>query len=105
MNDSFFVRRLERVGGLPRDLERAIHWKGSACKVLGEGRPFDQLHHQRAHTIGLFETVNRRDVWMVKRREETGFSFEACDPFGVGRRVAGRTSRRHHVPSRVSRAR
>jgi hypothetical protein len=79
------MRSFESVGDLPRDLERAIHWKRSACKLLGEGRSFDQLHHERAHTIGYFETVNRRDVWMVERSQQTGFSLEPRDPLGVGR--------------------
>ena len=78
---------------------------GSAGEVLGERRPFDELHHERADPIGDFETVNRRDVRVVQRRQQTGLSLQPRNPFGVEESAAGRTFTATSRASRVSRAR
>ena len=77
------MRRRQCVGDLTRDLERAIHRQGSAGEVLGERRPFDKLHHERADPIGNFETVNRRDVRVIERRKQTCLSLQSRNPFSV----------------------
>ena len=43
------VRRFERVGDLPRDRQRLVDRQSRPRAMpLGERRPLDQFHHQRA---------------------------------------------------------
>ena len=47
MDDALLVRRLERLGDLPRNWERIINREWPFRDAVGESLAFDQLHHQR----------------------------------------------------------
>ena len=64
VNDSLVVRRFERIGDLPRDLQRLADRQRAAGDSLGEVLPFDQLHHQRGRRIE--DAVYLGDVRMIE---------------------------------------
>jgi len=43
MDDALLVRRLERLGNLPRDRKRLVQRNWPACDAIREGRAVDQL--------------------------------------------------------------
>ena len=88
MDDPLLVRRFERLGDLPRDRQRLVERDRPVRDPIGERRAFDQLHHQRAHAVGVFEAVDVRDVRMVQRREHLRFALEAREALGIVRRTA-----------------
>ncbi len=49
MNDPALVRRLERVGDLPRDGQCLVERHAASRDPIGQRRAFDQLQHQRVH--------------------------------------------------------
>ena len=51
MDDALFVRRLERVGHLKRELERVVNWKWSALQALVERVALDQFHHEEVRRL------------------------------------------------------
>ena len=76
MDHARFVSRFERFRNLPRYGERFLDRDGTFSDSLGKRRPFDELKNERFHAVRFFETVDARDVRMVQRREELGFTFE-----------------------------
>ena len=57
------VRRLQRLGDLPRDGERLVERERAARDALGQRLALDQLHDQAAlPPSGLLEAVDRGDV-------------------------------------------
>lgn len=59
--------------------ESLVDGNRSPRDAFRERFPFDQLHHQEVHALRVFETVKRRDVGMVQRREKAGFTREPRD--------------------------
>ena len=67
--------------------------------------PVDQLHHQRAHALGVLEAVDLRDVRMIERREDLRFALEAGETIGiVGEDVRKDLDRDVALQLRVARA-
>ena len=90
MDDSSFVRGVERIGDLPRDRERL--WNRQAldsCLTSGElvreGVPFDQLQDQRRNAVRLLDAVDRTDMRMIEGREQAGFTLEPGETVGIRR--------------------
>jgi hypothetical protein len=84
MDDPLLVRRLQRVGNLPRDRQRLIERYGALCNPVGQGGPFNQLQHQGADAVGFFQAVNGGDVRMVQRGEHLRFASEPRNAILVG---------------------
>jgi hypothetical protein len=57
MYDAFFVRILQRIGDLHRDLPRVLERHGALRRIA-----LDQLHDDRA----VFDAVDVRDIGMVQ---------------------------------------
>ena len=88
MDDASLVRGLERLGDLPRDVERFADLHRTALRPLGdelgEGLPFDQLHHDGSCVPGLtLDAVDLRDMRMVERRERFRLPLESRQPIGI----------------------
>jgi hypothetical protein len=88
------VRGVERVGKLPRDPSRFVEWDRTVHQTIRQGRPFDELQHQRARVpadVGraVVNAVNGADVLMIQRGEEVRFTFESREPIGVARKSLG----------------
>ena len=73
--------------------------------ALRQRRTLDELEHQGANAVGLFEAVDVRDVRMVQGREQPRFALEAADPIGIARKHRRQDFERDVAPSFVSRAR
>src|SRR5262249_10154674 len=58
----------------------------SMLDAIREGRPLDQLHHERTNTVRLFEAVDVGDVGMVQCGERSGFPLEPGDAFRIRRK-------------------
>src|SRR5215475_5738338 len=82
MNDSLFVCDIERISDLTRDGKNLINRK-PAGYFLCEGVSFDQLQHKRTTTSRLLDSIDRTDVWMVQRSEDSRFPFESCELIGM----------------------
>ena len=105
MDDALLVRRLERVGDLPRDRQRFIERKPALGDPLGERRPFDQLHDERRGPVRLFEPVDAADVRMIQRGERLRFTLKSRDAFGIGdERLGQDLDRDLAIELRVARA-
>ena len=89
MNDPLLVGRFERLRDLLRDRQRLVERNRPACDAIGQRRPFDQFHDERAGAATLFEPVDGGDVRMVQRGEGLGFALEARETFGIGREGLG----------------
>ena len=85
MDDAVLVRGLERLGDLPRDRQRFVERKRALRDAVGQRRPLDELHHERARAAALFEAVDLRDVRVIERGEELRFALEAREPIGIAR--------------------
>jgi hypothetical protein len=83
MNDSLFVFGFERFGDLFRDHQRLVDRNGSTHEALREVFSFDQLHHECPDTVRPFETVDVRDVPVVQRGEDFGFSLEPSETIEI----------------------
>ena len=49
MDDAALVRRVERVGELPSDVQRLADRQRPAREPVGERLAFDELEHERVH--------------------------------------------------------
>jgi hypothetical protein len=83
MNDAVFVRGLERRGDLLRNREGIVARNRSLSNPIRQRRSFDQFENQRGYEpaeagpddIGLFETVDGRDVRVIERSKDLRFAL------------------------------
>ena len=87
----FLVRRIERVGDLPRPAQRLLEWHGPARQPLGQRLALDQLENERRVAAALLEAVQHADVRVIERRQHARFPLEARQPIGIG----GQRPRQH----------
>ena len=66
MNDALLVRRFQCLGDLLGDGQCLVERNRPLRDTVRERRSLDQLHHERADTVALFEAVDLRDVRMVQ---------------------------------------
>ena len=73
MHHAARVRDLERVGHQSGDGNRVAHGDRAGGQAVGEGRPFDQLQHQREGRdvrvrwrMPRLDAVDRRDAGMIQ---------------------------------------
>jgi len=88
VDDPVLVGLVERLRDLPGNGEDILNWNGTLRDPIGERRPFDEFHDQRAAAVGLFQPIDLRNVGMVQRSERFRFVFEPREPLGImGKRV------------------
>ena len=87
MRDAHLVGRFEPLRDLPRDRKCLRQRDRSTRDPIGEGRSFDELHHNgadgRGPGAGVFQTVNMCDVGMVEGGQYLCFALESREPFRV----------------------
>jgi hypothetical protein len=91
MDDAFLVRGLERLGDLPRDLERLGERQWSTRETIRQRGAIDELHHDRVQPLCDFETVNRGDMRMVQRGKQASLPSQPRDALGI----VGKLRRQH----------
>jgi hypothetical protein len=69
MHDAARMRCFERLRDLPRHGNGVANRQPAAPQPLRERRTCDILQHEKACVTGLFQAVDRRDAWMIQRRE------------------------------------
>ena len=84
MNDPLLVRGFEGLGDLLRDGQGLIDRDRSLCDPIRERRSLDQFHHEGLHTVGVFQAVDRGDIWVVQGCEDLGLPLKAGKPVGIG---------------------
>ena len=83
VDDSGAVRRFERKGELARDVVGGIAGQRALRDSIAEIIALDQFHGEKTHSIRLEETVDRGDVGMIQRCQESRLAFEPREPIGV----------------------
>ena len=83
MDDALFVRRLECLGHLRRDPEAFAQGNRSAGDSLREIVTIDEFDDESGDAVAFFESVDRRNVGMIQRREHLRFPLEAGEPLGT----------------------
>ena len=91
MDDALLVRRLERLGNLPRNRQGFIHWNRTAHQSLRQVLAFDQLHHDGTNPAALLETVDVCDVRMVQRGERLRLTREPRQAIAIRRTARARS--------------
>ena len=85
MDDPGPMGGIERVGDLLRDGQSLRERQRAPAHAIVQRVALDQLEHQGRHLAGVFETVDRPDVRMIERCEQSCFAFEARHAIGVRR--------------------
>ena len=88
-DDPAVVRGLERARDLARDPQRLAKRQGATRQAISECCAFDQFEDQSPKPSGLFDLVNRADVRMIERGEQTGLTREAGEPIGIASHMRG----------------
>src|ERR1041385_1422768 len=79
MNDAAAVCGCERVGDLQTDQERGLELEWTARDELADVLAFDELHRDEEDAVDFVQIEERADVWVVQRRREPRFAFEAFE--------------------------
>ena len=105
MDDALRVCRIERVGNLAGQPHRLAHRHRPARDDVGERVALDQLEHQGANAVNVFDPVERRDVRMIERSEQPRLSIEPRQSIRIERRRGGEDLDRHIAAEpRIARA-
>ena len=83
VNHPFLVRGFEGVGDLEGQLQRLLDRNRAAPETIRQRAAFDELEDEKARAVIGLESVNRRDVGMVQRRQQRRLTFESGDAIGV----------------------
>jgi hypothetical protein len=79
MNDALVVRVLQSIGGLLRNRQRFIERDRALRDAFSQRRSLHQLKDQGA----FFHTVDGRNVGVVERGEDLGFTVKAGEAVGI----------------------
>jgi hypothetical protein len=105
MNNALLVRRSQRFSNLLRDRNAFVERHRALGNAICKRRPFDELHDQSPGAVRFFKAVNCRDVGMIQRCENLGFTLEARRSLGVTcERLAQDLQRDIALEPRVTRA-
>jgi hypothetical protein len=85
MDDTFLMRRFERVGDLTREGQRVLDGNRSHGEAVGQRGSHHQFQNKGTHTVRFLETVDTGDVGVIERREQFGFPLESRQSVGVVR--------------------
>ena len=85
MNHPRLVRGLQRLGDLLRNRQRLLQRDRPLSDPVGEGRPLDQLQHQRPRALGFLNAVDGGDVRVVEAGEDLRLPLEPGEPVWVSR--------------------
>ena len=83
VDNAFAVRRLEGFGNLNRQLQGLFNRNRAPGDALGKRISFHQFHDEEVSVVVFLESMNGRDVGMVERRKQFGFTFKPGETIGV----------------------
>ena len=76
------------VGDLERDAHRLFEGQRAALQPLGERLALDQLQHQVGRAVDQLEAVDRGDVRVVERGQQSRLALEAAPQLAASSRKA-----------------
>ena len=85
MDDSFFVRGIDRIGDLPRNGQSVTDRQRTSYQPIRERRAFYQFKDQGQIAVTLFHSVDRADVRMIQCGQQAGFTFKPRESLRVER--------------------
>ena len=85
MDDALLVRGIQGLGDLTRDRQGVFQRNRATSDPIGQGVALDQLEDQRVGLAAVLESINRRDVWMVERRQHLRLPAEAGEALRLQR--------------------
>ena len=97
MDDAGFMRGVEGIGELPRDMQRLRDRERPGGESIGQGVALDELEHQRRLLAVLDHVIDGRYIRMVERCQRARLALESRDGIGVGR-----NARRHNLDRHVA---
>jgi len=71
------------LGNLSRNRQRLVERDWTTDDPLGQILALHQLHHEGVSSLGLFKTVDDRDVGVIQQREGLGFTLKPGHAFQV----------------------
>ena len=77
MHDALVVRRSEALRGLRGVRRRLSRGQWAAPQLVAQSRPLEQLHHGVRRGTFPADVVDREDVGMAERRDDTRLALEA----------------------------
>jgi hypothetical protein len=86
VDHTFLVRGLQRVGQLPRQLQRFVNRNPPPAESLRQVLTQRQLHGEEAHAVVLLQPVDHRNVGVAQRGQQLGLPLEAGQPLGILRK-------------------
>ena len=85
VDDAPFVRRLERLRDLSGDWQGLVQRQRTFGNTVGQRRPFDEFQHERT----FLDPVDLRNVGMIERGKQLGFTLKPRQPFRIVRERIG----------------
>ena len=98
MNDATVLRRLQRFGNLPGDVQGLTDRDRPAFKPIGQRVAFDEFKHEGANAVDVLHAVNCANVWVIQRRQQPRFALEAGTPVGIGAETSRKNFDRDLTP-------
>ena len=84
VNDSGAVRSGKTGGHLHCEIEDFEDRQPIAIQPIAEGRPLDKLHRdEQPAVVGVAQSVDCADVWMIQGGRRTGFLLQCRDARGI----------------------
>jgi hypothetical protein len=83
VNDAGAVGPVEGVGDLGADAEDLLDGQCAPLQAIGEGFPFEVLHHDVGQPVGLADVVERADMGMAEGGHGPGLPLEPLATLGA----------------------
>ena len=85
-SNALLVRRFQRFDKLFRQRQRFLHRHWTTQRFSG-----DVFHHQELLALAFLQSIDRRDVGMIERREYLRLALEAREPLRITRKGFGQS--------------
>ena len=83
MHHAVPVRRFERLGDLPEDLQGLLQGKRAARDAIRERLPPHKLHLEVVHVVHMVKGMDDGDVRVAERGEEPRLALESSEAVGM----------------------
>ena len=90
MDDALLVRGFKSFRDLFRDRQCFVERDRPASNALRQIVALDEFHHERRDASALFQAVDGRDVRMIQRGEDFGFSLKSGQSVSIRGEDVGR---------------
>ena len=95
VDDAFCVRRVEPCRNLRGNVDRLFELESTSLDPLCQRFAFDELHDEREHAVGFFESIDRGNVGMIQRCQHASLALESSHPLTVASETLGKNFNRN----------